>query len=135
MQVKSLNTYLTDHLITEGYRILRPNGIIIISTPNLASWVNRILLLFGLQPFDAEVSQRKCYGLPLRSKQEWKPVGHLRCFSVKALKQLLNSHNFSIVKTQWVSSRTPFFGLRFIDNICDKISPSFSRTTIIVAKK
>jgi len=40
----------TDAFAQELYRILKPNGVLILSTPNLASWYNRIRLLRGLPP-------------------------------------------------------------------------------------
>lgn len=36
-----------DNAISEAYRVLKPGGFLIIATPNQASWVNRVLLLFG----------------------------------------------------------------------------------------
>jgi len=37
-------------LISETYRVLKPGGYALISTPNLASWHNLVFLFFGLQP-------------------------------------------------------------------------------------
>ena len=37
----------TDRLLFEVKRGLKPGGIAVISTPNLASWYNRLFLLFG----------------------------------------------------------------------------------------
>lgn len=34
-----------DHVVKEIKRVLRPNGLLIISIPNLAWWVNRLVLL------------------------------------------------------------------------------------------
>ena len=39
-----------DHLLDEIYRILKPGGVAVISTRNLAAWYNRAVLLFGFQP-------------------------------------------------------------------------------------
>lgn len=36
-----------DHLLMEVWRILKPGGYLLVTTPNLASWLNRLLLLFG----------------------------------------------------------------------------------------
>lgn len=38
------------YLIEEVYRVLRPGGYLIVSTPNLSSWHNILFLLFGVQP-------------------------------------------------------------------------------------
>ena len=37
-------------LISETYRVLKPGGYAILSTPNLSSWHNLAFLLLGLQP-------------------------------------------------------------------------------------
>ena len=47
-----------DNFFTESYRVLRKGGFLIISMPNLGSWINRIALLLGFQPRDVEVSCR-----------------------------------------------------------------------------
>jgi len=44
-----------DHFLEEVYRVLKPEGIFVLSTPNLASIHNRIALLFGYQPFPVGV--------------------------------------------------------------------------------
>lgn len=43
--------YNTDNLISEVHRILKTDGCLIITTPNLASWYNRALLLGGFIHF------------------------------------------------------------------------------------
>jgi 2-polyprenyl-3-methyl-5-hydroxy-6-metoxy-1,4-benzoquinol methylase len=40
----------TRHFLKECYRLLRPDGCLIISTPNIASFSNRLRLLFGKYP-------------------------------------------------------------------------------------
>jgi hypothetical protein len=39
-------------------RVLREGGYLLITTPNLASWVNRLVMLLGYQPYNCEVSRR-----------------------------------------------------------------------------
>ncbi len=41
----------TGRFVAEVYRVLKPDGYAVISTPNLASWHNIAALLLGLQPF------------------------------------------------------------------------------------
>jgi 2-polyprenyl-3-methyl-5-hydroxy-6-metoxy-1,4-benzoquinol methylase len=50
--------------VSEAHRVLRPYGTMIINTPNLAAWHNRISLLFGLQPrYIDDPRHFKCYTL------------------------------------------------------------------------
>ena len=41
----------TTGFVREVYRVLKPGGYAVVSTPNLASWHNIFALLLGLQPF------------------------------------------------------------------------------------
>jgi hypothetical protein len=62
-------------VIEEGIRVARPGGFIVLGIPNLAHLINRVRLLFGLQPMCIHV------GGP-----------HLRGFTHKAFLQLLRSN-------------------------------------------
>lgn len=75
-----------DRLLEEVARILRPDGYALLTTPNLASWRNRLVLLFGWQPFGTEVSTRTRVGNP-RVVQAV-PSGHIRVFVPRALREL-----------------------------------------------
>ena len=125
----------TDFFISECWRVLKNEGIVILSTPNLASWVNRILLLFGYQLFDVEVSKHECFGLPKSSKRKWKPVGHVRCFTLRALKRFLIFHKFEILEIKGISSNVPIWVTKILDRICNRFLPSLSRVLLVVAKK
>jgi 2-polyprenyl-3-methyl-5-hydroxy-6-metoxy-1,4-benzoquinol methylase len=52
-----------DHMLREVHRVLNSHGQFILSTPNLASYVNRLILLLGYQPYNVEVSIRSFYYL------------------------------------------------------------------------
>ena len=80
----------TDHFITTIKNLLKPGGTLIITTPNLASFYNRILLLFGCQPLHTEVSWQNPYlgreALYELTHQAKAPAaGHLRVFTLSAL--------------------------------------------------
>lgn len=80
-----------DTCIEELRRILRPGGALIVTTPNIASWLNRLLVLFGVQPIFSETSVRKKYGhwLPLLGNGKTNVQGHLKLFTLGALRELL----------------------------------------------
>jgi SAM-dependent methyltransferase len=82
----------TDAAILEIYRVLRPGGTLLLSTPNLAAWFNRGLLLFGTQPVFSEVSLRQIFGRPGSQV-----VGHLRLFTLRALTGFLQAYGFADV--------------------------------------
>ena len=80
----------TDAAVEEARRILRPGGILLLSTPNLAAWFNRGLLGLGIQPVFSEVSLRGIYGRPGHDV-----VGHLRLFTRRALVEFLTARRFA----------------------------------------
>ena len=71
-------------------RILRPGGVLLLSTPNLAAWFNRGLVGLGVQPVFSEVSLRGIYGRPGQQV-----VGHLRLFTRRALVEFLTARGFA----------------------------------------
>jgi SAM-dependent methyltransferase len=83
----------TDSIMEEIHRVLTDQGQLLISTPNLASWFNRIALLFGIQPAFSEVSFKKVYGRPGSGI-----VGHLRLFTRRALKAFVEDNGFHNLK-------------------------------------
>lgn len=89
----------TDKLIGEIERVLTPGGYLLLSTPNLACWVNRLILLFGWQPIYTEVSFIKHYGTPFGYSRGY-PVGHIRPFTLKALKAFLTDKGYRLVSVK-----------------------------------
>jgi len=118
----------TDKLISEFNRVLKKDGIIIISTPNLASLTNRIRLLFGLYP---EYVPQYNATSPL----------HIRAYTIPILKKQLESHGFKIINI--TSPNIPFPMIRnnipfWIKNIAYKLGdylPSFSSHIIMTLSK
>jgi len=95
------HVYNTDHFFLESRRVLKNCGLLIITTPNLAAWYNRIVFLFGYQPFFTEVSMKdKTIGLSFTRKftSNREAVGHLRVFTLKAIEEILALYNFKIEK-------------------------------------
>ena len=84
-----------DHLLREVYRVLKPEGFFIIATPNLGAWYNRIALLIGYQPYavTAGLEHHNAGKLWISA-----PAGteHIRFFTLRALKELLQYHGFKI---------------------------------------
>lgn len=124
----------TDHLLAEIYRVLKPGGSLVISTPNLASLTNRILLgVGGWQPLATDVSARVSnYGNPF--KKNLIPAGHVRDFTFKAFIDILNAHKLkpeTIVSIP-VVAKQPF---AFVEGLICRIFPGLGGNPIIRAQK
>jgi len=85
----------TDSVLDEVFRILKPGGSLLLSTPNLAAWYNRGLLALGVQPVFSEVSLRGVYGRPGSQV-----AGHLHMFTRRALTGLLTARGFDPIKVE-----------------------------------
>jgi len=116
-----------DFMILEVKRTLRDGGYLILTTPNLASWYNRILLTLGFQPIFSEVSTKKIFGRPGE-----KVVGHLRLFTLRSLKEFLSYYRFEIIDVKGVCFHAFNSLLKLIDRFFSHF-PSLSSIILIVA--
>ncbi len=90
----------TEKFLREIRRVLQPNGFAVVSVPNCAAWMNRIMFLFGGLPLGAEVgTESATYGFwpPfLQHKlKRFEPSGHIRDFTPRALSDLSAACGFT----------------------------------------
>lgn len=91
--------YDTENFAREAYRILKKKGIIIISTPNINSYYNRLLMLFGKMPLWVESAPNIVFS------KFAPPCGHVRAFNKYTLTKLLELQGFKIKEVKGAGFR------------------------------
>jgi len=90
----------TDHLLAEMVRVLRPGGVLVVTTPNLASLENRLRLLLGRYPMWMDVGVEG--------------TGHLRYYTPRMLRHQLARHGLRVERH--VGNWVPLVPQRFLDD-------------------
>ena len=116
----------------ECHRILKKNGTMVFTTPNLASWFNRLLLLFGYQPSNYTVSEEfKNLGLP-SFLHKTNIYDHPRVFSLRALREIFKRMGFEITYLNVVNHTYPNQPYRRVRQILNALLPKNWKENIIV---
>lgn len=136
--------YNADNILQEISRILRPNGVLLLTTPNLASWANRLLILLGYYPISMSISilceqlgRRDINIIPkdhkglMQSKFDY----HVKAYTYESLKTLLEVHNFDILRKKYVyclESSNKLYDI--LNKIIELSIPSLSQVILIKAR-
>ncbi len=122
----------TDNFLLSIKKILKDDGEVFLTTPNLGSWHSILSLVFGYQPLSTEVScVRSEFGkFPFAKKYYTNNVlMHIRSFTLHGLTELLEFHGFSIKKIRGG-------GYRRIDNLLfSKVLIGLSPILKVIIKK
>ena len=132
-----------DNLIKEIYRVLKPGGVLILSTPNLASLTNRLLLLLGYFPISISISlkseitgKRDILTSKNKDIQQAMFDYHIRAYTFSALKVLLELHGYKITRKRYIHgyyNKNPLFNV--INKFIEKFVPPLAQCILIEAKK
>lgn len=97
------HVFSPDRLLRQFASVMNEEAILLLSTPNLAYWVNRILLLFGITPLFVENSAERVLG------RRWSRIGqgnvtqgHIRLFTHRAMLDLLRREGWMVHWTKGV---------------------------------
>jgi 2-polyprenyl-3-methyl-5-hydroxy-6-metoxy-1,4-benzoquinol methylase len=126
-----------DFFVQECARLIKKGGHVIITTPNLCAWYNRILVAVGNMPMFYElstVSPKIGAGSMKKIKQGTIPVGHIRIFTIRALKDLLEKEGFDIVSVKGAHFAALPKAVRWIDDIFT-VYPRLSSGMLVMARK
>ena len=125
----------TDLFVNEIYRILKPNGYVVVSTENLSGSHNMLALLLGYQPFFDYVSKVYYIGNPFffHRKTIGEPtVIHYKLFAFQALVDILEVYHFKVESVKG-AGYPPFLGS--IAWLLCRLDPKHSRYIIAKARK
>ncbi|MEW6184244.1 MAG: class I SAM-dependent methyltransferase [Thermodesulfobacteriota bacterium] len=121
-------------LLKESYRVLKPGGRILVTTPNLNRWENIFSLLRG-RSIHSPLSGRfdESFSSILSAR-------HVREYSASELSYMLESQNkemyqFERVLVHYSKSLDPLFAQRFPVKWMDRIWPRFRSNLIIEAQR
>jgi SAM-dependent methyltransferase len=123
--------FAPEALVADIRALLAPEGVAILSTPNLAYWVNRVLLLVGISPLYLENAARMKLGRRFRRLGQGNPTeGHIKVFTYRALRDLLELERLEVVRV--IPTHT--WNLP-IDRLVNRLSPSLAANNVIVARR
>jgi methionine biosynthesis protein MetW len=131
-----------DLLMDEVRRVMKAGGSAIFTTPNLAGWPNRLALLLGYQPYPTAASPEHEGVGKLIMKGDEGQWGHIRVFTLRALKELLGIHHFRVVRLEGcpVTTATPFVTtlvrlIGSLDRVMATFPPLATRIIAVVEKE
>ncbi|MEI6379043.1 MAG: class I SAM-dependent methyltransferase [Candidatus Falkowbacteria bacterium] len=111
-------------VLKEFYRVLCPSGRLLITTPNLTRFNNRIKLLLGLS-------------INWNIEDVFGPMTHAREYTAKEVVFLLNSAGFTKISVGYAHIDYPDINiwLRRLNRLVGRICPVLASNLIIVANK
>lgn len=122
------HVYDTDFFLHECFRVLRSNGLLFLTTPNLASFPNRLLLLFNKYP--RFVPEYRVGG-----------AGHIRAYTLPVLLKQLKESGFDVVHKSCANVPFPMLS-RFVPNLAKRFAmflgevfPNSGSHIIVVVRK
>jgi SAM-dependent methyltransferase len=120
-----------DALVRDLKGLLAADGILILSTPNLSYYMNRLLLVIGISPLYLENSAEVKLGRRTRHLGQGNPTeGHIRVFTYRALRDFLARQELEPVRIH------PTITWNFpLDRLVARFSRSLAPNNVFVLRK
>lgn len=120
-----------DLMLAEARRVLTARGRLVLSTPNIVGWANRVLVPLGVQPLFTETSSEVHLGRRWRVLGQGNQVqGHLKVFSHRALAEILERTGFTVLRTLGMPAEFPP-PIDRLDRLCARFPPIASDLLVV----
>jgi methionine biosynthesis protein MetW len=106
-----------DHLLMEINRVLKKDGVVIMTFPNIASWLSRIALLFGFLPYYSRISTQYDLGKMFVKTTKGQSTGFIRLFNISSFTELAKLYGLKVEKTYGVREQALPMPLQIIDKL------------------
>lgn len=124
--------FYTERFLEELLRIVKPGGGMVLTTPNLASWYNRVFVLLGYHPLFTDVGVRvSSCGNPFYRANL--PAGHIRNFTKTSLVHLLASCGWQVEEVRGVALLGNKW--RFLDRWISRLFPGLAADLVILCRR
>jgi len=132
-----------DSLLIEVYKILKKEGVFLITSPNLADFYSRLVFLFGYTPYAYNPSIRYKVASPFTKFRtiagEMYIPDHKSVFTYKGLKEILRLRGFKVIYEDGFTYAVDCFvygvGKPKIRKIIDRILPKGLKEGILMGCK
>jgi methionine biosynthesis protein MetW len=123
------HVYDTESVLRGINRILKKEGYVIISVPNIASWYNRGFLFLGFMPTWVESSLRTYTGNPFIKEG----VGHIHAFTKRSLNDLLEINGFRVERSKGSPVLADGSRKKWEEKIWNAVDSTFARKTTLAS--
>lgn len=116
--------------------VLRPGGLLLLSTPNLTSWHNRALVALGYSPSNYSSLPARHVGLPsvLRARLGQGYGDHVRVFGFRALREVFSADPWQLVGLDAQNCRSDGRAFRRFRRLADLLPTSFREDVFVCAR-